>query len=118
MPQTSPGYRGDHSIVCHGDAFAEELCYDQSTQLELSADDYLWDGEYDFSYHENEVEVDFGDIIWEDSGFDDAAKEIEGESCCYDAEVETCFDAEEEIGYLDAEVEDCYYLCDEDCYDY
>ena len=57
------------------------------------------------------VEVDFNDfnIIWEDSGFDDV-KELE---------VETCYDAEEEVSYYDAEVEDCNYYCfAEDCYDF
>ena len=105
--QTSPGYRGDNSIVCHGDAFAEELVYDHSTQLEPDFDGYLWDGEYDFSYHENEVEVDFSDfnIIW------DNANELEVDDCYFNAE-------EEEISHHDDEVEDCNYYCfAEDCYD-
>ena len=105
--QTSLGYRGDQSIVCHGDTFAEEFVYDHSTQLEPEADGYLWDGEYDFSYYENEVEVDFSDF------------NVIGDDCYYDDEVATSFDAkEEEIGYHDAEVEECNYYCfAEDCYD-
>ena len=51
----------------------------------------------------NEVEDDFN-ITWEDSGYDDA-KELE---------VETCYDAEEEVSYHNAEAEDCDYYC----YDY
>ena len=38
--------------------------------------------------------------------FDDAAKEIEVESCCHDAEVETCYDAEEDYDYY-CFAEDC-----------
>ena len=101
VPQTSAGIRGDQCIVAYGDVFDEETCYDESTQLELCSHDYLWDGEYDFSYHENEVEVDVSDfnLIWEDSGYDDV-KELE---------VETCFDTEVETCYYDAEVENCSY---------
>ena len=111
VPQTSAGIRGDQCIVAYGDVLDEETCYDKSTQLELCSHDYLWDGEYDFSYHENEVEVDVSNfnLIWENSGYDDV-KELE---------VETCFDAEEEVNYHDAEVEDYDYYCfAEDCYDY
>ena len=96
MPQTSAGNRGNQCVVAYGDVLHEEQCYDQSTQLELGADDYLWDGEYDFSIYENEVEVDVSssDFIWEDSGYDAA-------------EVETCFDAGEVAACFDDEVEDC-----------
>ena len=113
--QTSSGYRGEQSIVCHGDAFPEELVYDHSIQLEPEADGYLWDGEYDFSYHENEVEVDFGDF----NIIGDNANDLEVDDCYYDDEVATSFDAkEEEISYHDAEVEDCNFYCfAEDCYD-
>ena len=115
VPQTSAGNRGDHDIVAYGDVLAGELCCDTSTQLEPDADGYLWDGEYDFSYHEAEVEVDFSvvNINWEDSGYD--AAEVE---TCFDAEeVTTCFDDEAVSGY-DAEMEDCYYCIAEDCYDF
>ena len=126
MPQTSAGYRGELCIVSLGDDLTQELVYDHSTQLEADADGYLWDGEYDFSYHENEVEVDFNDfnIIWEDSGFEDA-KDLEVEYCCQDAEVETCYDAEvcyyetcfddEVVFGSDAEVEDCDYDAEDYC---
>ena len=106
MPQTSAGYRGDHCIVSYGDALDEEPCCDLSTQLELGDEEYLWDGEYDYSCYvnEEELEIDNSDIVWDD------AKELE---------VETCYDAEEEVSYYDAEVEDCNYYCfAEDCYDY
>ena len=104
VPQTSAG-RGDHCIVAYGDALAGEQCCDISTQLEPDADEYLWDGEYDFSIYEDEVEVDVSspDFICEDSGYD--AAEVE---TCFDAEVEICFDAEE-VCYYDNEVEDCDY---------
>ena len=104
--QTSAGYRGDHCIVSYGDALDEEPCCDLSTQLELGDEEYLWDGEYDYSCYvnEEELEIDNSDIVWDD------AKELE---------VETCYDAEEEVSYHDAEVEDCNYYCfAEDCYDY
>ena len=106
VPQTSAGYRGDHCIVSYGDALDEEPCCDLSTQLELGDEEYLWDGEYDYSCYvnEEELEIDNSDIVWDD------AKELE---------VETCYDAEEEVSYYDAEVEDCNYYCfAEDCYDY
>ena len=109
VPQTSSSTGGDYGIVSYGDVLDDEPPYDLSTQLELDAEEYLWDGEYDFSC-QNEVEVSFGDIIWEDYGFDDA-KEIEVQSDCQDAGVESyCYDAE---------VEDCSYYCfAEDCYNY
>ena len=103
---TSAGYRGEQCIDSYGDDLAEDLCYDHSTQLELCTEEYLWDGEHDFSYYANEeeLEIDNSDIVWDD------AKELE---------VETCYDAEEEVSYHDAEVEDCNYYCfAEDCYDY
>ena len=106
VPQTSAGYRGDHCIVSYGDALDEEPCCDLSTQLELGDEEYLWDGEYDYSCYvnEEELEIDNSDIVWDD------AKELE---------VETCYDAEEEVSYHDAEVEDCNYYCfAEDCYDF
>ena len=110
---TPAGYRGEQCIVSHGDDLAEDLCYDHSTQLELCAEEYLWDAEHDFSYYvnEEELEIDNSDIVWDD------AKELE-EACHYADEVATCFDAEEEVCYSDAEVADCYYLGNEDCYDY
>ena len=106
VPQTSSGIGGDQCIVSFGDVLDEEPCYDHSTQLELCTEEYLWDGEHDFSYYANEeeLEIDNSDIVWDD------AKELE---------VETCYDAEEEVSYHDAEVEDCNYYCfAEDCYDY
>ena len=125
VPQTSSGIGGDQCIVSFGDVLDEEPCYDIFTQLEFCAEEYLWDGEYDFSCCiEEELEVDNSAIIWDD------AKELEVEACYYNDEVATCFDAEEEVCYSgdaemedrvcysDAEVEDCYYLCHEDYYDY
>ena len=120
---TSAGYRGEQSIVSHGDDLAEDLFYEHSTQLENGADEFLWDGEFDYSYYDEELEVDNADIVWDD------AKELEVEVCYYNDEVATCFDAEEEVCYSDAEVEDricysnaevedSYYLCHEDCYEY
>ena len=108
---TSAGYRGEQCIVSHGDDLAEDLCYDHSTQLEQGAEEFLWDGEFDYSYYEEEAEVDNSDIVWDD------AKELEV-ACYYDDEVATCFDAEDEVCYSDAEVEDSYYLCHVDYYDY
>lgn len=109
---TSAGYRGEQCIVSHGDDLAEDLCYDHSTQLEQGAEEFLWDGEFDYSYYEEEAEVDNSDIVWDD------AKELEEDGCYYDDEVATCFDAEEVVCYSDAEVADYYYLGNEDCYDY
>ena len=109
---TSAGYRGEQSIVSHGDDLAEDQCYDHSTQLEHGTDEFLWDGQFDYPCHEEQVEVDNSDIIWED------ANELEVESGFYDAELETCFDAEDVVCYSDAEVADCYYLGNEDCYEY
>ena len=104
VPHTSAGNRGELCIVAYGDVLAEELLYDHSTQLEPDADEYLWDGEYDFSSYayEEEVEVDDSGIIWDD------AKEIEVEAC-YNDEVATCFSAEEDVCYYDGEVEDYDY---------
>ena len=47
VPWTSAGYRGDHCIVSHGDAIAEDLCYDNPTQLQHCDD-----------VHEDQVKVD------------------------------------------------------------
>ena len=47
VPWTSAGYRGEQCIVSHGDAMAEDLCYDNPTQLQ-----HCDDG------HEDQVEVD------------------------------------------------------------
>ena len=119
---TSAGYRGEQSIVSHGDDLAEDQCYDHSTQLEPGTDEFLWDGQFDYPCHEEQVEVDNSDIIWEDaneleveSGFYDEELEV---ACYYDDEVATCFDAEDVVCYSDAEVADYYYLGNEDCYDY
>ena len=109
---TPAGYRGEQCIVSHGDDLAEDICYDHSTQLEQGAEEFLWDGEFDYSYYEEEAEIDNSDIVWDD------AKELEEEGCYYHDEVATCFDAEEVVCYSDAEVADCYYLGNEDCYEY
>jgi len=90
VPQTSPGNRGEKCIVSYGDVFAQELFYDNSTQLEFGADNYIWDG-------------DNSAIISED------AKELEVETCYYDAEVESCSYDDEVVYCYDAEVEDFNY---------
>ena len=106
-----PGYRGDQSIVSNGDALAEEPYCDISTQLEHSADEYLWDGVFDFSYYEEEVDVNL-------CGSDVDCFDAEEEVAYYDAEeVDTCFEAEDEPCYFDAEVDECGYN-DEDFYAY
>ena len=111
VSQTSPGTGGDYGIVSYGDVLDDEPCFASSTQPELCAEEYLWDGKYDFSSYinEEELEINNSDIIWEDSGFDDA-KELEVQFYCQDSEVESdCYDAK---------VEDCnYYYFAEDCYD-
>ena len=106
-----PGYRGDQSIVSNGDALAEETCCDFSTQLEHSAEEYLWDGLFDFSYYEEELDGNFcsSDIDWVDAEEEVAFDDTE--------EVGTCFEAEDEPCYFDAEVEECGYN-DEDFYAY
>ena len=111
MPQASAGIRGDYGINAHGEFPSSELVYDHDTQLEPSDDaEFLWDGQFDYSYYEEEVELEVGssDIQWEDSGFD--AAELES-SCdaevadyCYDAEVEDCGAIAEDY------YEDYYYL--------
>ena len=111
VSQTSSGTGGDYGIVSYGDVLDDEPCFASSTQPELCAEEYLWDGKYDFSSYinEEELEINNSDIIWEDSGFDDA-KELEVQFYCQDSEVESdCYDAK---------VEDCnYYYFAEDCYD-
>ena len=47
VPWTSAGYRGEQCIVSHGDAIAEDLCYDNPTQLQHCDD-----------VHEDQVKVD------------------------------------------------------------
>ena len=120
--ESTAWYRGEQCVVSHGDDLAEDQCYDHSTQLEHGTDEFLWDGQFDYPCHEEQVEVDNSDIIWEDaneleveSGFYDEELEV---ACYYDDEVATCFDAEDVVCYSDAEVADYYYLGNEDCYDY
>ena len=47
IPWASAGYRGEPCIVSHGDAIAEDLCYDNPTQLQHCDD-----------VHEDQVKVD------------------------------------------------------------
>ena len=72
VPWTSAGYKGDHCIVSHGDAIAEDLCYDNPTQLQHCDDGH-------------EVEVDskasVDSFICEDYA-------VEHEVECYDVEEE------------------------------
>ena len=82
----SCGYGGDHCIVSDGDTIDEDLCHNDTTQLEHSDHGY-----------EAEVEES---LICQDSAFDDA-NEHEVES--YDADVEDL------LYYCDANVEDLLY---------
>ena len=118
-PAVQPGYRGDQCIVSYGDVIAEEQFCDFSTQFEQCAE-YDWDGDYDFAFYEEEVEVDVGssDIIWEDPGYGTAevvpciaADEV---VCCVPDEVVSCFDVEEVVSCSDAEFSS-YDADEEDC---
>ena len=110
VSQTSAGIRGDYSIDSHGAVTSSELVYDHDTQLEPSADaEFLWDGQFDYSYYEEEVEfVGSSNIQWEDSGFDaaelESCSDAEVADYCYDAEVEDCGAIAEDY------YEDYYYL--------
>ena len=93
--QTSAWDRGDRCIVSYGDALADEPCCDPSTQLDLDAAEYLWDGKYDFTTYED--------------------KELAAETCYYNDEVEDydhntedCEDNdyEAEMGDWDSNAED------------
>ena len=77
VSQSPAWYRGDHCIVSHGDAIAEDLCYDHPTQPE-HCDEGLED---QVECHDAEVDSS----ICEDCAFNDA-KEHEAE--CHDAEAE------------------------------
>ena len=113
-PQSPAWNRGDQCIVSHGDAIAEDLCFDKPTQLEDCDDEFLWDGTHDFTSHKEESEGDVDFICEGCGGFNDAKELEEGFGSC-DAEVETCTDAEEEIYCYDSEqdvnAEDFYHLC-------
>ena len=93
--QTSAWDRGDPCIVSYGDALADEPCCHASTQLDLDAAEYLWDGKYDFTTYED--------------------KELAAETCYYNDEVEDydhntedCEDNdyEAEMGDWDSNAED------------
>ena len=104
-PQPSAWYRGDHSIVSHGGAIADNICYDHASQLETSAE-FLWDGSHDFSPYEEEVEVDTI-FIFEDCGLHNNT-ELVVEPCFAMEEVEAC-DATE-YG-VNPDAESYYSLC-------
>ena len=99
--QPSLGFRGDPCIVSYGDAIDEDLCYDESTQLEHCDDEFLWDGNHDFTSYEEELEVDV-DFICEVETCPGA--EVDFYETCFDVELEDCHDE-----YHDAEVEACYF---------
>ena len=128
--QLPAGYRGDLSIVAYGDPIAEEPSYDFSTQLEHSTE-FFWDGKFDFSYYEEERDVnlctsdidcfDPEEVACHDAGEVSNCLDAEEVVCC-DAEVVSCFDAEEvvscsdlEVSSYDADEEDCGYY-DDDCH--
>ena len=118
-PAAPPGYRGDQCIVSYGDAIAEDPFCDFPSQFEQCAA-YDWDGDYDFAFYEEEVEVDVGssDIIWEDPGYGTAEVvpciAADEDVCCVSEEVVSCFDAEEVVSCSDAEFS-CYDADEEDC---
>ena len=49
--ESTAWYRGDQCIDSHGDSIAEDVCFDDPTQLEQSDDEFLWDGNHDFASH-------------------------------------------------------------------
>ena len=107
-PQPSAWFRGDPSIVSHGDTIADDLRSDHAIQLETSAE-LLWDGNHDFSpYEEEEEEVDTG-FICEECGLHDTT-ELEVEPCL-DPEVE---DGDAQEYGVDPSAEAYYNLCFEE----
>ena len=82
--QPSVWYRGDPSIVSHGDAMDDDLCSDHAIQLETSAE-FLWDDSHDFQPCFAMEEV-------EDCGAKDCGVDIDAESyyslCFHDEEFE------------------------------
>ena len=103
--ESTAWYRGEQCVDSHGDSIAEDVCFDKPTQLEQSDDEFLWDGNHDFTSHAEETVGDV-DFICEGCLPDDA-KEPEGEwSGSYDAEEEACcYDDEQEVN-----AEDYYHL--------
>ena len=102
--ESTAWYRGDQCIDSHGDSIAEDVCFDDPTQLEQSDDEFLWDGNYDFTSHMEETVGD-ADCICEGCLSDDAKEPEEEWSGSYDAEEETfCYDHQEDI-----DAEDCSY---------
>ena len=103
--ESTAWYRGEHCVDSHGDSIAGDVCFDEPTQLEQSDDEFLWDGNHDFTSHAEETVGDV-DFICEGCLPDDAKEPEEEWSGSYDAEDEACcYDDEQEVN-----AEDYYHL--------
>ena len=103
--ESTAWYRGEQCVDPYGDSIAEDVCLDEPTQLEQSDDEFLWDGNHDFTSHAEETVGDV-DFICEGCLPDDAKEPEEEWSGSYDAEEEACcYDDEQEVN-----AEDYYHL--------
>ena len=93
----SAWYRGDQCIDSHGDSIAEDVCFDEPTQLEQSDDEFLWDGNHDFASHAEEETRCYDDE--QDVNAEDYYHLFYG-----DEEETFCYDYQEDVN-----AEDCSY---------
>ena len=80
--ESTAWYRGDQCIDSHGDSIAEDVCFDDPTQLEQSDDEFLWDGNHDFASHaEDYYHLFYGDE--EETFCYDYQEDVNAEDCSY-----------------------------------
>ena len=95
--ESTAWYRGDQCIDSHGDSIAEDVCFDDPTQLEQSDDEFLWDGNHDFASHAEEETRCYDDE--QDVNAEDYYHLFYG-----DEEETFCYDYQEDVN-----AEDCSY---------
>ena len=95
--ESTAWYRGEQCVVSHGDSIAEDVCFDEPTQLEQSDDEFLWDGNHDFASHAEEETRCYDDE--QDVNAEDYYHLFYG-----DEEETFCYDYQEDVN-----AEDCSY---------